>query len=182
MPKIVILSSSVRNDRKSHRVALFLQDFISNRKIADPEIADLMDYNFPIFSERLKYLDNPSEKLLDFAQKITTADGVIIVTPEYNGSFPAALKNVIDVLYDEWYRKPISIAAISSGPLAASQVVMQLAPIFWKIKATMVPLAFHVPFIDKAFDEDGKPLERENIEKRSEGFINELIKSMNANQ
>src|SRR5512133_1182809 len=106
MPHIAILSASVRNGRKSHRVALFFQNFINHKQLATSEIVDLNEYKFPVFEERLPYLNSPSPQILDFARRIQSADGILIVTPEYNGGYPAALKNVIDLLTTDWRRKP----------------------------------------------------------------------------
>ena len=97
--KIVIISASVRIDRQSHRVALYFEQYIREHKLAEVEILDLKKYNFPLFEERLQFLVNPSPGVLEFADKVATADGIIIVTPEYNGGYPASLKNAIDLLY-----------------------------------------------------------------------------------
>ena len=106
MHHVAIISSSVRIGRNSHRVALFFKQYLESNEIATAEILDLKAYDFPLFDERLRLQENPSEKLLDFADRIKKADGVIIVTPEYNGGYPASIKNVVDVLYAEWRRKP----------------------------------------------------------------------------
>ncbi len=118
MPHISILSSSVRNDRKSHRVALYFQNYLRENKLATTEILDLKEYNFPIFQDTLKTMQHPSEGVLDFAKKIKAADGILIVTPEYNGGYPASLKNAIDLLYEEWKHKPVLITCLCR-PLAA---------------------------------------------------------------
>src|SRR5215510_7681876 len=112
MPHIAILSASVREGRVSHRVALYFQNYLTEKKLATVEILDLHAYNFPLFEERLKYQKDPSPQVLDFASRVANADGVIIVTPEYNGGYPAALKNVVDLLYTEWQRKPIAISTV----------------------------------------------------------------------
>src|SRR4051812_21266320 len=122
MPHIAIISSSVRTGRISSRVATYFKNFIEKGNYGTAEILDLKDYNFPIFEERLKNLPEPSKGLLDYADKITKADGVLIVTPEYNGGYPANLKNAIDVLYDEWHRKPVAIATVSNGVFGGTQV------------------------------------------------------------
>ena len=83
-------------------------------------------YNFPIFQGILKTLINPVENVLEFAAKIKSADGIIIVIPEYNGGYPASLKNAIDLLYEEWKHKPIGIVTVSSGPFAGSQALVSL--------------------------------------------------------
>jgi NAD(P)H-dependent FMN reductase len=106
MPHLVIISSSVRRERKSHNVALYFQHYLEENNLASSEILDLKEYNFPIFQDTIKTLKDPSANVIDFANKIKSSDGIIIVTPEYNGSFPASLKNAIDLLYDEWHGKP----------------------------------------------------------------------------
>jgi len=99
MRTIAIISSSVRRGRNSHRVALYFKNYLQDNSLAEAEIIDLKEYNFPVFDERLNKMDNPSADVLQFAERIRAADGIIIVTPEYNGGYPASLKNVIDLLY-----------------------------------------------------------------------------------
>src|ERR1700710_183624 len=116
MQNIAIISSSVRAGRNSHRVTLFFKNFIEQNNLASVEIIDLKEYNFPLFEERLSKVKEPSPMMLKFADKVKKADGIIIVTPEYNGGYPASLKNAIDLLYPEWKRKPIGLATVSDGP------------------------------------------------------------------
>ena len=141
MTNIAIISASVRTGRKSHRVALFFQNYLAANGLATTELLDLNAYQFPVFNERLKFQKDPSPELLDFTAKIKAADGVIIVTPEYNGGYPAALKNVTDVLYDEWRRKPIAISTVSDGPFGGMQVITSLQFSLWKIRAWTDPRA-----------------------------------------
>ena len=82
MKTIAIISSSVRNGRNSHRVALYFNNYLTENKISDVTILDLKEYNFPIFEERLKFISEPSEPMLAFAKEVENADGIIIVTPE----------------------------------------------------------------------------------------------------
>src|SRR5947209_2374733 len=110
MPHIAIISASIRTGRHSHRVAMYFKKFIEENNLGAAEILDLNEYQFPLFNERLKFQPSPSAPVLDFANRVKSADGVIIVTPEYNGGYPAAIKNVVDLLYDEWFKKPIAIS------------------------------------------------------------------------
>ena len=181
MITIVIISSSVRTARKSHRIALFFKQYIEQLNIATVEVLDLFDYQFPIFEERLRLQKDPGEKVISFAEKIKTSDGVIIVTPEYNGGYPASLKNVVDVLYDEWHRKPVAISTISDGSFGGTQVITSLQFTLWKMKAWTVPAMFPVPFADKAFDETGKPIAKEETDKKASIFIKELMWCIEAN-
>jgi len=175
MPHIAIISSSVRIGRNSHRVALYFKNYIETNKLATAEILDLKEYNFPLFDERLRLQKEPAAATLDFANKIKAADGVIIVTPEYNGGYPAALKNVVDLLYAEWKRKPIAISTVSDGMFGGTQVITSLQFSLFKIGALTVPAMFPVPKAHEAFDELGNPTDKAGADKRAAGFISELL-------
>lgn len=175
MKHITILSASVREGAKSPRVAQYFKQYIESNKLAEVSIVDLAVYNFPVFTERLKFQKNPAENILDFAAKIKATDAILIVTPEYNGGYPASLKNAIDLLYEEWKRKPVAVSMVSAGPFAGTQVITSLLFTLWKIGATMVPTMFPVANIEKAFDEQGSALDKEATDKRAGAFINELL-------
>jgi NAD(P)H-dependent FMN reductase len=175
MRKISIISSSVRVGRKSHRVALFFKKYLEDHKLAAVEILDLDKYNFPLFEERLKYQKFLSAEVVDFAMKVKSSEGIIIITPEYNGGYPASLKNVMDLLYDEWYHKPIAISTVSESNFGGSQVITSLQFIFWKMRALIVPAMFPVPNVADFFDENGNPAGKSFSEKRLANFVNELF-------
>lgn len=182
MKNISIISASVRNGRNSHRVALYFKNYLEENKIANVKILDLKVYDFPIFEERLRFISNPTEGMLSIADEVTKADGIIVVTPEYNGGYPASLKNVVDLLYAEWKRKPIAIATVSAGGFAGTQVITSLQFSLWKIGALVVPAMFPVPTVEKTFDENGKPSDIEGTNKRAGTFINELTWWIEAKQ
>lgn len=175
MPHIAIISTSVRTGRNSHRVAMFFKKFIETKKLATAEILDLNEYRFPVFEERLRNQPDPSPQVLDFAEKIKNADGVLIVTPEYNGGYPAALKNVVDLLYSEWRRKPVAISTVSDGSFGGMQVITSLQYSLWKIRAWTVPALFPVPKVQESFDEEGNPVDLAGVEKRAAIFVDELL-------
>ncbi len=175
MPHIAIISSSVRIGRNSHRVALYFKNYLEENKLATAEILDLKVYNFPVFDERLRYQEEPTPGVLDFAARINAADGVIIVTPEYNGGYPAALKNVTDLLYDEWHRKPIAISTASDGIFGGTQVITSLQWTLWKIRAWTVPAMFPVPRVQVSFDENGVPKDKDATDNRAKNFTGELL-------
>jgi NAD(P)H-dependent FMN reductase len=175
MPNILIISASIREGRNSHRVALYFKKFIEENKYGSAEIADLNEYQFPVFNERLMFQKDPSAKVLEFAERVKKADGVIIVTPEYNGGYPASLKNVVDLLYNEWHRKPIAISTVSNGAFGGSQVITSLQFTLWKIRAWTVPAMFPNPNADKTYSPDGTPLDKEATDKRATGFVKELL-------
>jgi NAD(P)H-dependent FMN reductase len=175
MSHIAIIAASIREGRVSPRVALYFQKFITSQQLATAEILDLQSYNFPLFEERLKYMKSPSAGVQDFASRVTKADGIIIVTPEYNGGYPASLKNVIDLLYAEWQRKPVAISTVSDGNFGGTQVITSLQFSLWKIRAWTVPAMFPVPNALQAFDEQGHPVDEAATNKRASFFVKELF-------
>lgn len=174
MPHIVIISASVRTGRSSHRVALYFQNFLLKQNLATVEILDLNVYQFPVFTERLKYQPSPSPDVIDFAEKIKKSDGAIIVTPEYNGGYPASIKNVVDLLYDEWFRKPMAVSTVSEGVFGGTQVITSLLFTLWKIRAWVIPAMFPVPKVEATFTKEGHPV-KDSTNERASIFINELL-------
>ena len=175
IPHIAIISSSVRTERTSHRVALFFESYLKKSKVCTTEILDLKEYNFPIFSNPFKFQKEPTKQTVSFANKIKSSDGIIIVTPEYNGGYPASLKNVIDLLYDEWQHKPVSISTVSTGVFGGTQAITSLQFILWKMHVLTATQMFPVPKVKEAFNELGKPTDKVLIHKQAEVFIKELI-------
>lgn len=135
----------------------------------------MQQYNFPLFTERLRYQSSPSTGMLDYAEKVKTADGIIIVVPEYNGGYPASLKNAIDLLTEEWRRKPVAISTVSDGVFGGTQVITSLQFSLWKIKAWTVPAMFPVLKVEESFSTEGVPSDKEQTDKRADIFIRELL-------
>ncbi len=175
MVNISIISSSIRPERNSHRVVLYFKKYLEENGLAKPEILDLKEYNFPLFENTLKTQKNPASNLIAFTEKIKLSNGIIIVTPEYNGSYPASLKNVIDVLYEEWKHKPIAIVTVSAGPFGGSQALVALQFTLWKMKAWTIPAMFSVPLVQTAYDEKGNAADKVATDKLASIFIKELL-------
>lgn len=178
MKNIAIISASVRTGRLSHRVALYFKKYLEENNLAAAEILDLQEYNFPVFDERLRLQKEPSPAALEFAGKIKMADGIIIVTPEYNGGYPASLKNVVDLLYEEWHHKPVAISTVSDGIFGGSQVITSLQFTLWKMGVSIVKAMFPVPRVMDNFDENGFPSDENSTGKRASKFIGALMSSI----
>jgi NAD(P)H-dependent FMN reductase len=175
MKKIAIVLGSIRKGRQSPKLAMYFKDFITKTNLATTEIIDLKEYQFPLFEERLRYLQNPPQNILDFATKIKEADAIIIVSPEYNGSFPASLKNVIDLLKDEWFHKPIGLATVSSGNFGGLKCQIALQQTLQHMKALVSPVVFPVPNVETEFDKNGIPADVDKTNKRADVFVKELL-------
>ena len=171
MKRIAILSSSVRTGRLSHRVALYLQHYLTANELAETEILDLKAYDFPLFEERFAFLPNPSGKVIDFTERLVAADALIIVTPVYNASFSAALKNVIDLYLQEWRRQPVAVVSVTSGKVT----VQQLQALLLKLGALVVPMLCTVISAGETFDEKGTAASPAATEKLLRPMIDELL-------
>ena len=182
MYNISIISSSVRTDRKSHHVALYFQKYLIENKLANVSILDLKEYDFPIFEDKFSVMKKPSKNIIDFRNKIVASDGIIIVTPEYNGSFPASLKNAIDLLYEEWNHKPIAISTVSGGIYGGTQCLQALQFVLWKMKSWTMTATFLVSEVQKKYDDQGNSLNKVESDKFAAVFIKELIWGMNINK
>lgn len=178
--EIAIISASVRIGRNSHRVALYFKNYIEENNLGLVDLVDLNEYKFPVFDERLRFMKNPLPEVLQFAEKIKTAEGVIIVTPEYNGGYPASLKNVIDLLYPEWKRKPIAVATVSESQFGGTQVTTSLVFSLWKIGAWVIPAMYPVPKVQEAYNENGVPADKQRTDKKAKPFVDELLWCMEA--
>lgn len=169
--RIPVLVGSVRRGRQSIRVARFASSRLARAGV-DAPLLDLADFDLPIMEERLGKRDDPPPGLEDFSASIREADAVVIVSPEYNGSMPGVLKNALDYIYGEWFRKPVGIVTVSGGGFGGVQLHNHLQLLFLRVKA--LPVAgMAVSRVSKSFSEDGEPMEG-HYEKAFAGFVETL--------
>ncbi|MDQ4501261.1 NAD(P)H-dependent oxidoreductase [Sinomonas sp. ASV322] len=117
MTRIGIILGSTRPHRNGEQVAKWLFEAASRRTDATFELVDLRDHPLPLLDEPLppslgRYENEHTRR---WAEKIASFDGFVIVTPEYNHSTSAVLKNAIDYLYAEWNNKAVGFASYGSA-------------------------------------------------------------------
>ena len=170
--RIPVLLGSVRRGRQSIKVARFASSRLA-RAGAESPLLDLSDFDLPIMEERLHKRDDPPPGLEPFSASIREADAVVVVSPEYNGSMPGVLKNALDYIYDEWFRKPVGIVTVSGGGFGGVQVHYHLQLLFLRLKA--LPVAgMPVSNVSQGFSQDGEPMEG-HYEKAFAGFVETLL-------
>jgi NAD(P)H-dependent FMN reductase len=116
MIRIGIILGSTRPNRNGEQVARWVYDIASRRSDAEFELVDLRDYPLPHLDEPLppslgQYQNDHTRQ---WAEKIASFDGFVIVTPEYNHSTSGVLKNAIDYLYAEWNNKAVGFVSYGS--------------------------------------------------------------------
>ena len=155
MVKIGIVIGSTRPGRVGDAVGKWVYEISKAREDAMFELVDIKEYDLPLLDEpRLAYLHEYSkEHTKVWAAKINELDGFIFVTPEYNHSTSAALKNALDFLYTEWHNKAAGF--VSYGAIGGARAVESLRPIMAQLLiadvAAQVMLSNFTDFEDGVF-------------------------------
>jgi chromate reductase len=117
----------------------------------------------PLYNEDIETAAPPAQWTA-FRQRVKAADAVLFVTPEYNRSVPAALKNALDVgsrPYGSsvWDRKPGAIVSSSPGAIGGfgANHHLRQSLVFLNVPTMQQPEAY-LSHVDKLFDEHGKPV------------------------
>ncbi len=116
MTKIGIILGSTRPGRNGEAVAKWVLELASQRTDAEFELVDLLDYKLPHLDEPVPpaMAQYSQAHTLEWAAKIASFDGFVIVTPEYNHATSGVLKNAIDFLFAEWNNKAVGFVGYGS--------------------------------------------------------------------
>ena len=174
MSKIMIIGATNRPSRMSAPVTAWIK---RNIETFSPDtaidIVDLGELNLPFLDEPQPPMQGNyvHEHTKVWSERVASADGFIIATPEYNAGYPAPLKNAIDFLYAEWNEKPVAFVGYGSSPAVNS--IRQLKEVTTRIKMKNINVDVSIPEIWNAVDEDGviKP-------EAVHGSIGELISEL----
>ncbi|PJJ62079.1 NADPH-dependent FMN reductase [Compostimonas suwonensis] len=120
MPKLMIIVGSVRPGRVGLPIAEWVRHAAEETGDFEVDFADLAEIALPFMDEpnhpRLRQYTKPHT--IAWSERVDAADAILLVTPEYNHSYSPALKNALDYLNAEWWRKPVgfvSYGGVSSG-------------------------------------------------------------------
>jgi NAD(P)H-dependent FMN reductase len=176
---IVILSGTNRISSNTNRVALLVQSIYDQLGIEN-DIIDLTKLPAEVFCPTI-YANKP-ESLNHFTRPITQAKGVVIVTPEYNGSFPGILKYFIDLLPmpESFISKPVCFIGLSAGKWGAFRAVEQLRQILLANGAFIFPKPVLIPEIDLQLKSNDQHISTEFVTKitqQASDFV-EFVKSI----
>jgi len=111
-----------------------------------------------------------------FQRAITDSHGLVIVTPEYNGSVPGILKYFIDMLEFpiSFERRPVCFVGVAKGMWGALRPVEQLQAIFAYRNGYIYPERVFMPHVDKLLDDAGRLKDAsliERLKKQAEGYV-----------
>ena len=172
MAKIALLVGSVRRDRQGIKVARWIEQKLNDRYhivfFIDP-----LELNLPLLDRMYKDMVNPSESLRDLRNKIKDSEGYLSVTPEYNHSTSAAMKNTLDYFLEEYYFKPSAIVSNSPGGFGGINAAQHLRHIFAELGAPSISSSFPISRVQDVFDEHGKLLD-DRYDERVTRFLDEF--------
>ncbi|MEO3810672.1 NAD(P)H-dependent oxidoreductase [Sphaerisporangium sp. B11E5] len=150
MTRIGIILGSTRPGRNGEAVARWVYDVARQRTDAEFELVDLQDYKLPHLDEAYppSFGQYTQPHTLEWAAKIDSFDGFVMVTPEYNHSTSGALKNAIDYLFREWNNKAVGF--VSYGAVGGTRAVEHLRLIVGELMMadvrSQVALSLHTDF------------------------------------
>lgn len=151
---IEIISGSPRSNSLTHRVALFLKNYLSEKSEHSVDIIDVREWNIPQLEGAWMSAEKAPEELRPLAQRMFSADGFILVSPEYNGSYSGALKNLLDH-FPKQVRKPFGVVTASPGALGGIRAAQQMQLLISALFGIGSPYMLVVPSITDRFDEKG---------------------------
>ena len=163
-----IILGTARQGRQSEHVAAFVLSEMKKRPEIETELIDVRQLKMR--------LDDAGEEMkdADYAKKMARADGVVIVTPEYNHGYPGLLKHALDMCLKEYIHKAVAICGVSAGPFGGARVIENLVPVVRELGLAVTFTDLNFSRVKEAFDEQGK-LKEEKYVGRLAKFLNELV-------
>ncbi|MFD0314867.1 NADPH-dependent FMN reductase [Streptomyces flavalbus] len=168
---LTLVIGSNRHGRFGPVVADWLLGHVRQRDDLTARVIDLAETDLPTSLARTP---EAADALAGTTPKLSAADAFVVLTPEYNHSFPAALKNLIDWHYTEWRAKPV--AFVSYGGLSGGlRAVEQLRQVFAELHAVTVrdTVSFHNA--GDSFDAQGRPKDPTGPDAAAKTMLDQLV-------
>jgi NAD(P)H-dependent FMN reductase len=162
----VILGTS-RKGRRSAHVARFVASMAAKQPGVVTELIDIAELPLPA--------DDAGEAIRDaaFAEKMERADGLVIVSPEYNHSFPGLLKHALDSCLEQYIHKPAAVVGVAAGPFGGARCIQSFLPVLRELGLVATFTDLYFGSVYDLFDEEGR-LSNPAFERRTRDFLDEL--------
>jgi chromate reductase, NAD(P)H dehydrogenase (quinone) len=161
---LTLIVGTNRPEANSRKVAKVVEDLYASLGIS-LHVLDLAQLPPEIFSPA-SYEEKPAS-FKPFSQAILDSDGLIVVSPEYNGGIPGILKYFIDMLKfpESFEHRPVCFVGVAAGMWGALRPIEQLQAIFGYRNAFVFPERVFLPRIDSLLNEDGKFKDGEMVDR-----------------
>jgi chromate reductase len=150
---MIEIISGTNRPRAKTRILSGMIERLYKAQGADAQVLDLIDLPLELYAPD-SYKNKPPGFLV-YQDRVLAADGLHVVVPEYNGSFPGALKYFIDMLkFPECFEhKPVTFTGLADGVWGGIRAVEQLQMVFNYRNAYILPERVWFPRFNKIVDE-----------------------------
>ncbi len=165
-----VLLGTNRKLRKSVFAAKWLLGEMQKRPEIRTRLFDVSDFVLPQddYGQGIKAL------FPEWRDAIIEADGLVIVSPEYNHGYPGSLKAVLDLLLKEYIHKAVGFVGVSAGPWGGTRVIEAMVPMVRELGLAVTFTDLNFPAVQKKFDDGGRLLDQA-YEQRVKDFLDELV-------
>lgn len=146
---IPVLLGTARPGRRSEAVARHVVEATRRRGLIS-ELVDVAEY--PVDGTGR---ESTSTSVQRYGEIMDSADGLVIVAPEYNHGYPGELKLLLDSQYEAYARKPVGFVSVSAGLMGGARMVEQLRLVSTALRMVPVSPAVHVGEVVEALDAEG---------------------------
>jgi NAD(P)H-dependent FMN reductase len=167
---IPVIVGTNRKERKSAHVGNWLVGEMEKRVEIETELFDVKDFALP----QDDYGTAIQDQFPKWRDAIIRADGLVIVAPEYNHSYPGIVKSVLDLLLKEYIHKSVALVGVSAGPWGGVRVIEALVNMVRELGLCVTFTDLNFPTVQDKFDQDGRLLDQA-YEQRVKGFLDELV-------
>ncbi|MGW7354114.1 NADPH-dependent FMN reductase [Streptomyces sp. NPDC054784] len=174
--RLAVIYGSVREGRFGPVVGgWFAGEAERHGGFAEVDVIDLADHELPLAFPDFRAAPQPDTARVrqGLSERLAAADAFVVVTPEYNHSFPASLKNAIDWFHTEWQAKPVGFVAYG-GVSGGLRAVEQLRQVFAELHAVTVRDALSFHNAGGAFGPDGRPKDTDGSGTAAAGMLAQL--------
>jgi NAD(P)H-dependent FMN reductase len=167
---IPLLLGTNRKGRASENVAKWVYSKMEEREEIEPQFFDVRD--FQLLQD--DYGTELGPQYPEWRNAIIKADGLVIVTPEYNHGYPGILKSVLDLLLKEYIHKAVAFVGVSSHAWGGTRVIEACVPMVRELGLAVTFTDMYFPNAASKFDDEGRLLDAA-YEKRAKEFLDELV-------
>lgn len=175
--KILVFAASLRKQSFNKKLARNVEKHLKTKSGVQSQLVEMNDYDMPIMNEDLEENGLPAN-VVKFVELVKNADAVVISTPEYNGSIPPLLKNVIDWLSrpspHAWLGKPVLLMAASPGEYGGVRSTLHSRQPLDKLSAFVWPEHLNLGKAHEAFDDKGD-LKDPKMVSRLNGLLDKFV-------
>ncbi len=165
-----VLLGTNRKERHSVHAAKWMVDRMEQRADVETRLFDVADFALP----QADYGQEIKGQFPEWRDSIIAADGLVIVSPEYNHGYPGSLKAVLDLLLKEYIHKAVAFVGVSAGPWGGTRVIEAMVPMVRELGLAVTFSDLNFPKVQQTFDAEGKLLDSA-YEVRASAFLDELV-------